>query len=284
MNRSIIFWSALVLALIIGCEKHQTPLAPAPESQSSSLTRQMPEIPADLKAKILDELTGSDAGASGLQKSSGVIDFIDLLGDIDNFHPGDPVDNPGCLTDESGSIVTCMGGDESNIPHFDEPDVVDRPMAFAHFFCSQFAGSLPANGKIKDAVLIFRFKGNREDVLNDFILFLNPCNAAIRDELPIIAIPLKDLLDGDAPGAGEVHAITLNLRKAPVRKFSSYEKFLQKLPGPGEAWHGGPDKKNFDLLKYFYKTNPNFHGYMDVAFIDCDLTLDYSIFAGTIKH
>ncbi len=84
MNRSIIFWSALVLALIIGCDKHQTPPAPAPDRESISLTRQMPVIPADLKAKILDELTGSCSVTSGFQKGSITLDYSIFAGVVEH--------------------------------------------------------------------------------------------------------------------------------------------------------------------------------------------------------
>jgi len=285
IKRSITILIAMAFILIMGCEKQREPVAPVPQVETSMLITPAADIPADLKAKIMAELGTSDPDTSGLQKSPGLSYFIDLLGDIDNFHPGDAVDDQG-MTDEGGLIVICLGGIESEIPRLDEPAVVDRPIAIAHFFNSRLIGSIPMESRIKEGVILFRFKGNRQDVLNDFILFLNPCEAELERQLPIIIVTLKDLLAGDAPAADEIHTITMNLQKVPVRKFLSYADFLKSMPEPGNSWPGEPDQKSFNLLKYLYKFNPYFagHSYLDMVIVDGDLTLDYSIFAGVVNR
>lgn len=163
---------------------------------------------------------------------------IDVVGDRDNFHGGDPADMP----DKSAfvmSVLDYIATDPSQNPAADLDTAglggfdTNRPVGFTHAF------SLPAGARITAATLELRAKGSAENY-NDSIIYdqsvldpLNECTAPCTRKQYSPLIVLKDLL-GREPAQQEVLDLKINLAKVPVRIHTQFT--------PGDHWPGGADE------------------------------------------
>lgn len=165
-----------------------------------------------------------------------------LIGDKDNFHPGDLVDTP--FQSQLVRDLIASRAPEDNDVALDAGGV-NRPVGLTHYF------SIPQNAQFVNAHIELRFKGSGyESVYNDGILYSTP-------EFPAIA--LKDLL-GFEPQNNETYTVNIDLSHVPVRTGGD--------AGPGGHFTGGPDEYR-NLLPELSD------GQFDMMFVD-DVTIDYS--------
>lgn len=180
-----------------------------------------------------------------------------LAGDRDNFHPGDAVDEQ-FISDEAFDIAGCFDASFVASHPLDE-DGSDRAIGLTHTFLSTVFPT-----RHSAAYLSFRFRGNNGGVKNDFIAFNTSCDNS--NKIKVAA--LKDLLGGREPSDGETHTVVVDLANVPVR-------ILDRIPPSNVSWGGGPDKR-IDLTNDLMNERGDIQ--LDLVFLDCDLTLDYSEF------
>jgi hypothetical protein len=132
----------------------------------------------------------------------------DLVGDKDNFAPGDSADVPipsTRVTQMLQNLVDQIPG--QNPPVNLDVDGFDRPVGWTHRF------NLPSDALITSATIKIRLKGNDSLVSNDELLYEE--TSLDSPFLPFIA--LQDLNGGNPPTAGNPLELTINLAKTPVR-------------------------------------------------------------------
>lgn len=200
----------------------------------------MPHVPVyDLEANTLGDIFAFTYGR-GAFKLVATGDIKYLIGDKDDFHPGDQVDTP-----PQSQLVRDLI--DSRAPEDKDVDLdvggVNRPVGLTHYF------AIPQNAEIISAHIEFRFKGS-EHVHNDGILYKEP-------NFPVIL--LKDLL-GFEPRDCETYTVNMDLSTVPVRTGGD--------PGPGGHFTDGP-------VEYRNLLTELSDGQFDMVFVD-DTTLDYS--------
>jgi len=181
----------------------------------------------------------------------------DVVGDKDDFVPGDPLDTPPL----SDSAVALLNEIKKSSPTWGDPVALDvsganRPVALSHRIYPLL------NAPIRSATLRFVFDG-QEWLKNDLIVFRGPYSAAMT------VIIIKDLLGKD-PRVGAVYDITVDLSRVPVRVFSGPEDWTPA----GSSWsdrEGLPEHKRpvLNLLPMLQD------GVLDLVFID-DVRLNFS--------
>lgn len=163
-----------------------------------------------------------------------------LIGDKDNFHPGDAVDVP-----PQSQLVLDLIASRAPEDHDVDLDVggVNRPVGLTHNF------TVPPNAQIVNAFVDFTFRGS-EHLHNDGILYQDP-------NYPLILF--MDLL-GFEPEDNVTYTVKIDLSKVPIRTGG--------VTIPGGHYTGGPDEYR-NLLPELSD------GAFDMVFID-DTTVDYS--------
>jgi photosystem II stability/assembly factor-like uncharacterized protein len=206
----------------------------------------MPHVPVyDLEANKLGNIFAFTFGR-GAYKLVTTRDVQYLIGDKDDFHPGDQVDTPP-QSQLVRDLIASRAPEDKDV----DLDVggVNRPVGLTHYF------AIPQNAEIISAHIEFRFKGS-EHVHNDGILYKEP-------NFP--AILLKDLL-GFEPRECKTFTVNVDLSNVPVRTGGD--------PGPGGHFTDGP-------VEYRNLLTELSDGQFDMVFVD-DTTLDYSEL--TIKY
>lgn len=168
-----------------------------------------------------------------------------LIGDKDNFHPGDAAD----VAPKSDHVLEMLSSLVA-APSIDLDQTADnQSVGMTHFL------ALPADAIITSASVKLHIKTTGDLVGNDVILFNDSVVPAAGEASTVIA--LHDLL-GFSPQPNGVYDLVWNLAKTPLRNFTS--------PTPVV---GQPDRVA-DLLPML-KTA----GHLDVLAAD-DTTVDYS--------
>jgi len=178
-------------------------------------------------------------------------EFVDLVGDKDNFHGGDGADNPS-LSDKAIRIIQQT---MENPPVPLDTGGVDRPVGVTHRF------PIIPTKPISAATLNLRFTGE-QCLFNDLIFFEEP-------NYPIRIILLRDLL-GYEPEPGQVYTVSVDLTRVPVRYLISPADWAVPCTS-WPAWADVPDA-NKAILNLLPELND---GQFDLVFAD-DTTLDYS--------
>jgi hypothetical protein len=200
----------------------------------------MPNVPVtDLEANTVGNIYAFTHGR-GVYKLHTTRNVKYLLGDKDDFHPGDQVDIP-LQSQLVLDLIASRAPEDEDVPM--DIGGVNRPVGLSHYF------SIPQGAQLFNASVEFRFTGS-EHIHNDGILYETP-------GFPIIN--LSDLLDSE-PLDNEVYTVKLDLTNVPVR--------LTGDPGPGGYFTEVPDEYR-SLLSGLTD------GQFDMVFVD-DTTLDYS--------
>jgi hypothetical protein len=168
-----------------------------------------------------------------------------LIGDIDGFHPGDPLDAPILSADCCDILCYCEGQ-----PGMCERDCLDeygddRPVGLTAPFY------VPDGARILSAELTFSFLAVSQYACNDFFL-------TTPNEYPAIA--LRDVV-GCEPDVGKAYVGTIDLTAVPTR--------TSGMPAPDGHWSGPPDTVT-DLVRAMRRK-----GRLDLALGD-DVSLDYA--------
>ncbi len=208
-------------------------------------------------------LAGSDCNTAtcgaGMVDASAAIDSV-LKNRIPNNLIGDAGIKAGDLADKAPqsqnvqTIVSTISSSPGQNPEADLDEAgADRPIGLTHFF------SLPQNALMTSAKLTLRFQGNSNLVHNDSIIYDQsvPVNDSV-GFLPMIS--LRDLL-GREPAVNEIHEVTLNLAKAPVRTVDTVGR-------PGGHWSAHPEEYRSLLGELV-------DGQFDLVIAD-DVTVDFS--------
>ncbi len=192
-------------------------------------------------------------GAWRLSPVASIFNITHLVGDKDQFQPNDMVDVPP-RSSRVEDILTLIEADPGQGPGVDlDVGGVDRPVGLTHFF------TLPDQARITSATITFRIRGESALVDNDFVIYDESVEEAVSvGFLPVIA--LRDLL-GREPQEGEIHALELNLGKAPVRTEDT-------AGGPAGNWSPTPEAFR-NLLPQL------FDGQFDMVLSD-DVAVDFS--------
>jgi hypothetical protein len=169
-----------------------------------------------------------------------------LAGDKDDFHPGDPLDDPLLSGDCCDILAFCeaqpgMSGHQC-LDEFGD----DRPVGVTLPF------SVPGGNRIVAADLVVALFAVSPYACNDFIL-TQP------DAYPAIA--LQDLL-GCEPQTGHTYLAAIDLRNVPVRTSGA--------PAPDDHWTGPPDAF-IDLVPQLAAK-----GRLDLVLGD-DVMIDYAV-------
>ena len=131
----------------------------------------------------------------------------DLVGDKDDFVPGDVADVPVQSARVAQMIQNLLatGGYASSVPL--DVEAIDQLVGWTHRFV------LPSNALITSATIKLHLKGNNSLVSNDELLFEQ--TTLDTPFQPFIA--LQDFNKGIWPTAGQPFELTINLAKTPVR-------------------------------------------------------------------
>ncbi len=189
--------------------------------------------------------------------------LIDLVGDKDNFHPGDAVDDPPL----SQTALDIIAEHEENFAVILDVGGMDRPVGVTHDF------TVPGGAPINGATLTFTFRG-RQWIKNDMLQY----EKVSYPGHPVIV--LRDLLgfepepdpDEWLDEPGPTYTVTVDLAEVPVRLLETNGDWA--LPGPGNSW---PERDTVpDAHKALYNLLPELEdGQLDLVFVD-DVELDYS--------
>lgn len=189
----------------------------------------------------------------------GEAQIIDLVGDNDNFTPGDVADIPRqsqCVIDILDAIDAGGGFDPAvNL------DVMgaNRPVGLTHAF------ALPANALITAATINLRLKVTDALAYNDAIIYDESIQTGIGEPfLPFIA--LIDLLGFD-PKVGQTYNVAINLNNVPIRTRDT-------SGGPGGDYTPNPEEFR-NLIPLLYDGEFNLVILDDVAVDYSKLTLNY---------
>jgi hypothetical protein len=190
----------------------------------------------------------------------------DLVGDRDDFHPGDPVDVP-FRSRRVRELVAFIASDPGQNPGVDlDVGGADRPVGLTHRL------QVPAGATVAAARLRLRFRGAGLSY-NDEIFFDGSRSPSEKDpacrkdparckRLPILPfIALRDLV-GEEPVPGRTYEVTLDLSHVPVRTVDS----TGGVPGG----HLSPDPDEYRDLRPLVADR-----LFDLVFAD-DTTLDWS--------
>ena len=213
------------------------------------------------------QITSSDPpvtvtpGSQGFAKAPIRISTLtSLVGDKDNFHPGDAADVPP-RSQRVRDILTTIASSPGQNPGVDldtgeiygSVNSRDRPVGLSHEF------AIPGKSRVTKAGVKIRLRGNDPLVYNDVILF-NQSSQGVPGApfLPFIA--LRDLLKRE-PVVGEVMDLQIDLGNVPVR-------LVESSGGPGGHLSPSPDEFR-NLLPLLQQ------GQLDLIFED-DVSVDYS--------
>lgn len=176
-----------------------------------------------------------------------------LVGDKDNFQPGDPED-VSSQSPRVQEILAQIGADPGQGSGADlDEDGSDRPVGITHFF------ELPEEAEITSATITLRIRGNNSLVHNDFIIY----DESVREDVSVGFLPLitlRDLNEGE-PESGEILELVIDLANVPVRTVDTVGR-------PGGRWSQVPEEFR-DLLPQLED------GQFDMIFSD-DVTVDFS--------
>jgi len=197
---------------------------------------------------IVDSLAG---GEGRLVKVEAPNLFIDLIGDVDNFSPGEDEDIPRW----SAKVIGTLGSISAETGFLQGVDLdvggANRPVGFTHV--------LPTNAFITSANVRFRLRAEDSLVYNDTILYDDSVSSGTgQPYVPFIA--LRDLL-GREPANGEILRLEMDLSRVPVR--------TQDTSG-GPAGHLSASPDEFRNLLPLLND-----GEFDMVFTD-DVAVDYS--------
>ncbi|QYZ66001.1 MAG: hypothetical protein OI74_06760 [Gammaproteobacteria bacterium (ex Lamellibrachia satsuma)] len=164
----------------------------------SYLNRGMPSVPVyKLKENEIGNVYAFTHGRS-VYRLVAPRELSYLIGDKDDFHPGDPADIPP-QSELALALISSRSPEDQDV-NLDEGGI-NRPVGLTHQF------TVPANATIVSASVEFSFLA-AAGAYNDGILFSQP-------GFPIIL--LEDLI-GQVPQAHDTYSATIDFSQVPVRE------------------------------------------------------------------
>ena len=194
---------------------------------------------------------------------------VDLLGDKDHFHRGDPVDDPPLSIEAQKTISATAENGWASI--LDEP-WGDRPVGATHFYYVPHSKVAP----ISSATLTFKFRGCQW-IKNDLFIYQQENFQGVQTTYPLYLVTMTDTLGFEPePGwtnwpneQGPDYTVTIDLSQVPVRILSTKEDWGV----PGTSWPGRsqvPESKK-DVVNLLHRLAD---GQFDLVFLD-DTQIDY---------